>query len=68
MQELEKKIDELELKLLTEVTEITKDTADIWNSISKLVETMKGMVADISSLRIDVNKLIENSCSCKKSA
>lgn len=68
MQELEKRLDELELKLLTEITEVTKDTTDIWDSISKLVDMMKGMTKEIGSLRIDVNKLIENSCSCKKSA
>ena len=68
MQELEKRLDELELKLLTEITEVTKDTTDIWDSISKLVDMMKGMTKEIGSLRIDVNKLIENSCGCKKSA
>ena len=68
MQELEKRLDELELKLLTEITEVTKDTTDIWNSISKLVDMMKGMTKEIGSLRIDVNKLVENNCSCKKSA
>ena len=68
MQELEKKLNELELRLLEEITEITKNSTDIWESIGTLGDLMRGVIKDIGALRIDVNKLIENNSRCKKSA
>ena len=40
----------------------------IQKSISGILELIESMREDIKSLRIDVDKLIENSCGCRKSA
>ena len=40
----------------------------IQKTISGILDLIESMREDIKSLRIDVDKLIENSCGCRKSA
>ena len=68
MDELEKRLKDLELRLLKEVTDVAKDSGDIWKAIGYLGDSLHDIIKDIRALRTDVNKLIENSCGCKKSA
>ena len=65
MQELEKKLDALELKLLNEVVEATENSTNIWKSIGILGDLMRDVIRDIGELRTDINKLIENNCDRK---
>jgi uncharacterized coiled-coil protein SlyX len=68
MKELEKRLDDLELSLLKEVTELTKDSTEVWNTIDTLINLIRGLTKDFKELRVDVDKLIENSCGFKKPA
>lgn len=68
MQELEKKLNELELRLLKEVAESSKETQDIWVAFENVADLFSSLYKDLKSLRTDVDKLIENSCGSRKSA
>lgn len=61
MHDFEKKLDELH-------SEHLKSEIDIHKTIQGVLVLVESMQKDIKSLRIDVDKLIENSCGCKKSA
>ena len=61
MHDLKKKLDELH-------SEHLKSEIDIHKTIQGVLVLVESMQKDIKSLRIDVDKLIENSCGCKKSA
>lgn len=68
MQELKSKILALELKVSEQTTEVYKELSDIWNQIGTLAELVRELNKEVSELRTDVNKLVENSCGCRKSA
>lgn len=61
MRDFEKRLDVLH-------TEHLKSEVDIHKTIQGVLVLIESMRKDIQSLRIDVDKLIENSCGCKKSA
>jgi len=68
MQELEEKLDALEAKLLKEITKITDDNSDIWNSLNNFADAIIVLTKNFKELRTDVDKLIENNQGCRKSA
>lgn len=68
MQELEEKLDALEAKLLKEITEITDDKSDIWNSLNNFADAIIFLTKNFKELRTDVDKLIENNQGGRKSA
>jgi len=68
MDELEKRLEDLELRFLKEITDVAKDSQDIWKAIGYLGDSLHEVIKDIRKLRVDVDKLIENSCGCRKSA
>ena len=45
-----------------------QDEIDIQKTIGGVIELIESMREDIKSLRTDIDKLIENSCGCRKSA
>lgn len=68
MQELEEKLDALEAKLLKEITKITDDNSDIWNSLNNFADAIIVLTKNFKELRTDVDKLIENNQGGRKSA
>lgn len=61
MQYLEQKIQELNSQHLEAET-------DIYKTIRGILDLIESMQEDIKCLRTDVDKLVENSCGCRKSA
>lgn len=61
MNKLEQKINENNRQRL-------QDEIDIQKTIGGVIELIESMREDIKSLRTDVDKLIENSCGCRKYA
>lgn len=68
MQELEEKLGALEARLLKEITEITDDNSDIWNSLNNFADAIIVLTKNFKELRTDVDKLIENNQGGRKSA
>ena len=68
MNELNSKILALELKASEQTTDVYKELSDIWKQIGTLADIVRELNKEVSELRTDVNKLVENSCGCRKSA
>lgn len=75
MQGIEEKLQGIEEKLFEISTRISKESGEtsesfysVWKTISSLIDMISDMGKEIVELRNDVDKLIENSCGCKKSA
>lgn len=68
MQELEEKLNALEAKLLKEISKISDDNSDVWESMGNLADAIISLAKSINELRVDVDKLIENNQGVRKSA